>query len=245
MVSTGMPQGIPMTPKFALKPLFIFCLVSVQIIDSVLVYRDLTISTNSGTQRQQHPIVSVSQISNLSLSLWSWDLRDDSNPTLKEVPFVSPQLVAKIGSLRCTKLGFLSWHFIVQGLPSLSKYFPSDRRSGSLHLVSLNPGATWSRYVPTVTSHLVCPFQSKDGLTSSANGRLENIFQVQDPCFSGILMRIRRAPRFLHRQERHILGWLAGSQDACLFKHNMDGNFHFCFQGPWVVFNLDGGNWTV
>lgn len=61
------------------------------------------------------------------------------------------------------------------------------------------------------------------------------------------LVRIR-GPKFLHRQEMCIQGWLAGHQLARLSKPgNKDCNFPFLLPGSWVLFDRDGGtaSWTI
>lgn len=55
-----------------------------------------------------------------------------------------------------------------------------------------------------------------------------------------------RGPRFLHRQERGVLGWLTGPQDAGLSKPgSVDCSFSLCFQHHWVLLSLDAGGWTI
>lgn len=107
--------------------------------------------------------------------------------------------------------------------------------------------------LPDVTSHWVCSFKSKEmGWPSAVNRRLKSgsfRFKRMNTCFPG---RIRfmgiRSLTFLYRQDRCVPGWLAGPQDACLFKPgNMDYNFLFCFQGHCLIWMevAELVNWTI
>lgn len=89
-------------PTLGCKATKAFCLVSVQIKGSVpfflMAYRGLAISINSGIQRQQWPLVPRNSRT-CFLSLWSWHLKDSSNPGSETGLLASPQLVAKISNL--------------------------------------------------------------------------------------------------------------------------------------------------
>lgn len=68
----------------------------------VLVCGVLDISTKSGVQGQQCPLY-PGTLEPVSYSL-EGALKDSSNPTVRQAPFVSPQLVSNIGSFYKTGL---------------------------------------------------------------------------------------------------------------------------------------------
>lgn len=176
----------------------------------MLVYRGIGNSTNSGIQKQQYPAASGNSWTCLVVfGVGIWRMKQS----------YSPQLVAEIGSLWCTKLALLSWDFVAQGLYLLQQslnapliiYFPGNfwwkgRKS------SFSVFKSWG-----TLAQVCCPLESPTGSVhlkvtigwlASTIGRLKKNLSGLKQCAavsleesdSWFFQKSKSKSRFPHRQ---------------------------------------------